>query len=270
MATNVELSTNETTPFYLSMRLITRTGQRPPIEFCDVTYADEPPMWARKDYCQPEPQFNCYGDEVPRHEWIYASAIFTPAPCLHSMKVTVRTYDDKISDSQLFIIAADEHKHVAEKAMREDLAHFVGTKFQNSAILQEHWKPLICDMHSNVEILDPVTGQHFWWILVEWEVHNPMAYPVRRRITEEEEGQEYEPGYWPLRTGCEESGRVEEGEKKQLELVEVNMNVEEEEEATVIETERRKENVDLMPEVMEYLFGREDHELDQIFAKHLE
>lgn len=61
------------------------------------------------------------------------------------------------------------------------------------------------------------------------------------------------------------------GEKKErlklhggLDLVEAKMDVEED--PTDVKMEIEEGNL----EVMEYLFGREDHELDQIFARHLE
>lgn len=219
MSTTVQPPTSEPTPFYLSMRLTTHAEQRPTINFCGITYANESSGWAREDYIQPETQFDRYGNEIPRHAWIYASAIFTLAPYARSMKITVRCYDDRVSDTQLYIIEADEHKHVAEEAMREDIAHFVDAKVQPSAVEQLQLTPGTIGMGTNVDLQDLVTRQNTWWSLLGWEAFNTRAYPVGRRTPEEEEEVLKElHKEWQRKTGWGAFGRVEEGRKERLEL----------------------------------------------------
>jgi hypothetical protein len=53
-----------------------------------------------------------------------------------------------------------------------------------------------------------------------------------------------------------------------LDLVEAKTDVEEE--PTEVEMVIKEENEEAIVEFMDCLFGREDHDLDQIFARHLE
>ncbi|KAG9189374.1 hypothetical protein G6011_06242 [Alternaria panax] len=190
MTATLQPSTSELTPLYLSLRLTTRAEQKPTISSCGITYADEPLGWVRDDHVQPMLQFDCYGNEIPRHAWVYSSAIFTPAPYTRSLKITVQCYDDKVSDTRLSIVALDEYKHMAEEALRGDIARHVDAVVQTPAGKHAQITQVLTSTGFDVDLQDPVTGRNGWWSLLEWSASNTRAYPVGRRTPEEQEKEE--------------------------------------------------------------------------------
>jgi len=232
MSTSAQALPGAPTPLYLAIRVITDAAYQPVINLCAITYADEPSGWEREDDIQPEPLFDQNGNQMQRHKWIYASALFALAPYTRHMKITVRCWDDPDSDIRLNIIAADEHKHLAEKLVQKDIDHFIDTEIHKP----DGQKPRLVHEMTGVAfraaILDPVTGRRFAWSLLELSTSNHSAHPVGRRTLQEEQELERE----RLQDVEEEEfGRVEEGKRERLELhggldlVEVNMGVEEEE-----------------------------------------
>ncbi|KAI4956266.1 hypothetical protein J4E91_000477 [Alternaria rosae] len=232
MSTSAQALTSVSAPLHLAIRVITDAAHQPVINLCAITYADEPSGWEREDYIQPESHFDLNGNEMRRHKWIYASAHFALAPYTRYMEVTIRCWDDPDSDTRLSIIAADEHKHLAERLVQEDIDHFVDTEMHKP----DGQKPrLVREMTGaafRAGIQDPVTGRRFAWSLLGLNTSSPRAHPVGRRTLQEE--QELERNR-QQNVDSDEIGRVEEGKKERLELhgglglVEVYMRVKEEE-----------------------------------------
>ncbi|CAN9248936.1 unnamed protein product [Alternaria alternata] len=275
MTTTLQPRTSETTPLYLSIRLTTHAKQKPTIGTCDIAYADEPLERMPDDYVQPKLQHNRYGNVIPQHSWVYTSAVFTSAPYTRSMKITMRCYDDKVSDTRLSIIAVDEYKHVSEGAMREDIARYVDAVVQTPAGQQAQIRQVMTSTSYDIDLQDPVTGQNNWWSLLQWSACNTRAYLVGRRIPEQnmERMREIRED-WERETDSEAFGCVEEGKKDWLELhavldlVEVNTDVEEE--TIKFETEGDSKMIGMSAEHMIWLRERHDHELDAIYYRLLE
>jgi hypothetical protein len=275
MTTTLQPYTSEITSLYLSIRLTTHAKQKPTIGTCDIAYADEPLERMRDDYVQPKLQHNRYGNEIPQHSWVYTSAVFTPAPYTRSMKIIMRCYDDKVSDTRLSTIAVDEYKHVSEGAMREDIARYVDAVVQTPAGQQAQIRQVMTSTGYDIDLQDPVTGQNNWWSLLQWSACNTRAYPVGRRIPEQnmERMREIRED-WERETDWEAFGCVEEGKKERLELhavldlVEVNTDVEEE--TIKFETEGDSKMIGMGAEHMIWLRERDDHELDAIYYRLLE
>jgi hypothetical protein len=146
------------------------------------------------------------------------------------MKITIRCWDDPRSYTRLSIIAVDEHEHVVERLMQEDIAHVIDTDIQTSAGQQPQISLDRDGTNVYADIQDSVTGQRFWWTSLEFGASNARAYPVGRRAPEENQKLEVERR---CKVNQEEWGRVEEGKEERLELhgsldlVEVEMDVEE-------------------------------------------
>jgi hypothetical protein len=258
MSTNTQALTSALMPFFLAIRVISDAIQEPAVNLYGFNYADEPPGWAREDYVQPEPYFDQNGNEIQRHEWIYASAVFSLAPYTHSVKVTVRCWDDPNSYTRLCILAADEHKHMVKKIMQEDIDHCVDTEIQKPDGQEPRLIHEMIGTTVRTGIQDAVTGRRFVWFLLEMSASNPRAHPVGRRTPQEEREWERER---QQNMDPDKFGRVDEDKNKILELhggldlVEVDMEVEEEEKTVRVRREPRvkaeevKMEVRIKPEV---------------------
>lgn len=215
MSTSSQALTSVSTPLYLAIRVITDAGYQPVINLCAITYADEPSGWEREVYIQSEPYFNQNGNQRQRHQWIYASAHFALAPYTRYMNVTVRCWDDLNSDTRLSIIAADEHRHLAERVVQEDIDQFVDTEIHKPDGQKPRLAHEMTDAAFRAGIQDPVTGRRFAWSLLELNTSNPRAYPAGRRNLQEE--RELEEDMQQI-VDPDDFGHVEEGKKERLEL----------------------------------------------------
>ncbi|KAH6877925.1 hypothetical protein BKA58DRAFT_398018 [Alternaria rosae] len=232
MSTSAQALTSVSMPIYLAIRVITDAAYQPVINLCAITYADEPSGWEREDYIQPESYFDQNVNEMQRHIWIYASAHFALAPYTRYMKVTIRCWDDPDSDTRLSIIAADEHKHLAESLVQEDIDHFIDMEIHKPDGQKPRLVHGMTGAAFRAGIQDPVTGRRFAWSLRELNTSSPGAHPVGRRTLQEEKKLERDR---QQNVDPDEIGRVEEGKKERLELhggldlVKVDMRVKEEE-----------------------------------------